>query len=206
MSDERSDQLRKFSWPPSIIKNLPQSSWSEVQFHPWRRYFARVLDTSLNGGITIFCLAIMLYMIAPNFADSLLMISEQPSGKLFDTFIATFFSVFLNAAFIGCTGRSLGKFFFGIRVTDQNGMPIGYKLALKREFLILYRGFGLCIPIFSLFTLFNAYDVLKEHGKTTWDRDLSLKVSCRNNCLEQIVLGVLGFVFYGCFLIVTSNL
>ena len=41
--------------------------------------------------------------------------------------------MFINAAFIGLTGYSVGKWVFGIRILNEQNRPVGYFSALSRE-------------------------------------------------------------------------
>jgi hypothetical protein len=65
----------------------------------------------------------------------------------------------------------------GIRITNESGERLGLAIALKRSFSVWIRGWGLGIPIVSLFTLIAAYTTLKRNGVTSWDRDFNCVVS-----------------------------
>lgn len=178
-----------------IISNLKQKDeWVETPYHPWRRYFARILDISVNGMLIFFCLGLILGIIAPNFANDLFSTLSTDAGQLLDIILTIFISTFLTAALIGKTGSSLGKYLFGIRVKNKSDSPIGYFHAWKREIDVFVRGLGLGMPIVSLFTIYSAYKKLLKDGKTSWDQKGEYRIIYRNNNLKQWALNILGFI------------
>ncbi len=172
-----------------IFKN----AWSESPPHPWRRYFARMLDIVINGVFIFFCFGIVLGVLSPRFANDFFGIFRGPGGKILDIIITAFVATFLTAAFIGFTGSSIGKWFFGIRVIDKQNKPIGYKLAWRREIAVWVKGLGLGIPVVMLFTASSAYKHLSKEGKTAWDEELDLLVVYCDNGPKQIILNIIGF-------------
>jgi uncharacterized RDD family membrane protein YckC len=173
-----------------------KKAWSENPPHPWRRYFARTLDIAINGTFIFFCFGIVLGVLSPHFAKDFFGIFREPGGQILDTIITTFVATFLTAAFIGFTGSSIGKWFFGVRVTDKQNTPIGYKLAWRREIAVWAKGLGIGIPIVTLFTLLSAYKHLSKEGKTTWDEKLDLLVVYHDNGPKQIILSIIGFALF----------
>lgn len=173
---------------------LKRGEWVTTQPHPWRRYFARMLDTSVNGMAVFFCFAVVFGAIAPKASGEFFSIFDSPGGKLWDMMLTTFAATLLSAALIGFTGSSLGKWLFGVKVTDKQGVPIGYKLAWNRELKVWVRGLALGIPIICLFTLSSAYKHLLKENKTTWDDELGLLVSYKENNAMQMFLNIVGVV------------
>ncbi|MDD3183175.1 MAG: RDD family protein [Alphaproteobacteria bacterium] len=170
--------------------------WSSGTFHPWRRYFARMLDTTVNGMMVFFCISIPLWSMAPKFANSFFNSFDGPEGRVLDVILTTFFAMFLSAALIGYTGSSLGKWFFGLKVVDGAGNALGYKQALKRELAVWVKGFGFGIPLVSFFTVLSAYQRLKADNVTLWDKELGTQVLYRDGKPLQWVLNVLGFIIF----------
>lgn len=108
--------------------------------------------------------------------------------------MTAFVSIFINAFFIGKTGRSLGKILFGIRVVGRNGEKIGFKNALRREFAIWVRGLGCGIPIVCLFTMYSSFQNLKKNGVARWDQDFHLKIEYKQYNKNQKILMAIGLV------------
>jgi len=176
----------------AAYKPLPKQVWADTAPHPWRRFFARLLDAYINGFIAIYILSLFLTIIDPTLAKDLINSFEGPSGRFWDIIATPFFAMFVNAALIGITGSSLGKWIFGIRVANQQNKPIGYFSALKRETKVWYSGLALGIPLFSLFTMSAAQKVLLEEGKTTWDKEMNLNIIYRESGARQSALSLFG--------------
>lgn len=179
-----------------ISKLKEKDSWSEKSIHPWRRYFARMLDILVNGAVSFFVIGLVSNFIFPEYSDNFLNILETPFGRFFDISLTILFSLFLTSLLIGLTSSSLGKYIFGIKVVNQKNKKMGYKMALIRELQIYYKGLGLGLPIISVVTMIVAYRKLLMTGKTTWDRDGKYKVLSRNNNYKQIFLNIFGFIFF----------
>jgi uncharacterized RDD family membrane protein YckC len=94
---------------------------------------------------------------------------DKPGGGAIEMIFTTFLVTFLNAAFIGHTGSSIGKWFLDIKVLDSYGQPIGYKLALKREFKVWVYGWGFGIPLFTLVAWSKNYLNLRKQQDASWD-------------------------------------
>ncbi len=174
------------------------STWSDGSAHPWRRYFARMLDELVHGTLAILVVSIALYAVDPAvqsaFAAS--MGSHGSGFRLLGGLAVILGAIPVNALFIGFTGGSLGKWLFGVRVLGADARPVGYWLALKREILVWVRGLGLGIPIVSLFTLASALTRLERYGSTSWDADLSTALFQRPQGLVQRALSIFGFVLF----------
>ena len=170
-----------------------QRVWTDTSPHPWRRYFARMLDTLANGCIVIFVVAMILaiahYPTYEKFQAAL-------DNKFGATIVTSLAAMSLNALLIGLTGGSLGKWLFGVRVLRIDGSTIGFKAALKREVLVWVRGMGVGFPIVSLFTLVTAFNTLRKAGRSSWDSEMALKVVHRPNGAGQVIGIIVGFATF----------
>lgn len=181
--------------------SFPQTVNSIDKPHPWRRYFARMLDNTANGSVMWVAIGTIFVSILPNEAKRFFEFAVDPKYQLVNSFLTFLLVPFVNAAFIGFTGSSLGKWFFGVKIVDSSNRAIGYSLALKREFLVWLYGLGLGIPIVSFLTSLKQKSQLEKDGITQWDKDLDLKVIYRADRWSQHLLSLLGFslifVIYG---------
>lgn len=178
----------------SEVKEISTTGVS-TQPHPWRRYFARTLDSTVNGTAMLFALIVVLGAVAPSKLEAFSNLISNPFIEMALTFLIV---PFANAAFIGYTKSSLGKLFFGITVCDRDGRAVGYRLALRREFLVWLYGLGCGIPLISLVAASHQHSALIKNRITSWDRDLKLVVNCRPNNALQNVLSSLGvLVIFG---------
>jgi uncharacterized RDD family membrane protein YckC len=174
------------------------SSCTDTKPHPWRRYFARLIDGMVNGIFILSVLLIILYAINP-------IQGEKTSNYLatinpvVDSILTLFLAIWLNAALLGIVGTTLGKLIMGVQVRNMDGTKIGNTKALKRELIVWFKGLALGIPLFSLFTLWNGFDSLKKNGYTSWDHEMNLVVTYREESTKQTILTILGaaFLFFG---------
>lgn len=180
---------------PKISKLVVEHSEQSKDFpHPWRRYLARILDTSVHGTIVFFVFTTCLYFVVPRagaqFAN---FIGNQKSAAL-EFFLVVLLAPALNALFIGYTGGSLGKWIFGVKVVRSDGRSPGYLLALKRELLVWVYGMGLGVPLINLVTFAHQYSRLKKDNEMSWDRTLNLKVVYRRDGALNVLLIVVGLL------------
>jgi len=171
-----------------------QSNLDSNAPHPWRRYFARQLDNIANGTVMWMAIGMTLASVAPTEANRFFSFISDPKNKFVDIFLTCLIVPFANAAFIGFTGGSVGKWFFGIKVVDQAERQIGYSLALKREFLVWMYGLGFGIPLVSFFTALHQKSQLEKNRISSWDKDLNLRVVYRENGALQHLLSIVGVV------------
>lgn len=166
--------------------------------HPWRRYFARMIDTSICGLLSLFLLSSLVGDKFPRIFNpwlESLQLSDQVKTIL-EVSIITILALPANAALVGFIGTSLGKWLFGVWIFDERRRAIGFWSALKREFLVLYRGMGLGIAPLGVILMLLQNDRLKKNKVTSWDRDMQLHVVYRKSGLTQLVLGSLGLILY----------
>lgn len=160
-----------------------ETQWLSRPPHPWRRYFARTLDTTVNGAIVWFIGAIIVSVLFPKDAPLYLALTK---GQLSAALLTILLAIPLNALLIGLTGGTLGKWFFGVKVCGVDGQTPGLYAALRRELLVWIKGMAFGIPLVCLFTFGSAYSMLKRTGTTSWDSQLGTEVRYRPSCFRQI--------------------
>ena len=162
--------------------------------HPWRRFFARLLDTLIAGAAVFFCIGYVLTIANPAAQAKFVHFLDSPAAIILNSPITFFFAIIPNALLLGFTGSTVGKLIFGIRIADAGGRTIGFRTAFQRELLIWVRGVGLGFPIIYLLPLWAAYRRLKVTRTTIWDERLALGPICRPNSALQIVANIIGTV------------
>lgn len=146
------------------------TGWTDRSPHPWRRYAARLTDNMVVGLLTWWIIGLVFYSVAPAQADAFFLAFTGPGGNLLDGLLTLICAIPGNAAMIGLTGLSIGKWIFGIRVLGGDGRPIGFPAALVRELDIWLRGLAGGLPLISLATLIMSYGKLTETRTTVWDK------------------------------------
>lgn len=156
-----------FVAPPQVAGD----GWTDRAPHAWRRYAARLIDNMVCGLLTWTLISILAFSVAPAEADAFFSIFKVPGGQILDGILTLIAAIPGNAALIGLTGLSLGKWIFGVRVL-RAGKPIGFLAALNREGEIWWRALAGGIPILSLITLIISYNSLCNDPPhvTPWDQ------------------------------------
>ena len=139
-SDDRQDQSNTF-----LVSDT----------HPWRRFFARMVDTWTTYFVPGFALGFVLGDF--NLPAFLLLL------------IGVVMSLFIEAGLISLFGATPAKWLFGIRVVHPDGSLLTFDDALNRSFLVFVQGLGFCIPFIAPFTQLFAYRRLTKTGTTSWD-------------------------------------
>ena len=152
--------------------------------HPWRRYFARMIDTMLLAVPVGFFLAV--------FAPDLL--EEMPDLML--GIIIALVVLPYDGFCLSTWNRTLGKWIMGIIVTKGGGDSLTFGEAFIRSLLVFYRGQGLGIPIVALFTQIHQFNTLKKEGVVSWDKELKTKVSYEELKTERVIIAVVLVVIF----------
>ena len=130
---------------------------------PWRRYFARAIDTTLLVPVFSFITGI------------------QPHSLTDYRFnmMAIAFAILAHAALQSSWGSTPGKAMLGYKVRTRNGDKLSFKKAIDREARIAWHGLGLGIPLYSVYTQYKAFTNLNNTGETSWDKADDLVVTHR---------------------------
>jgi len=144
------------------------------QHHPWRRLFARTVDTC-TAGFALFLLLIFAFGA---------MMPDQAAGfaKAIENPIVAGIVLYLiwlpaEALLLSMFGTTPAKWLFGIRVAQPSGDLLSFSEALNRSFLVFVQGVGLGIPLVALFTQLFAYRRLTTTGTTLWDTSANAVVA-----------------------------
>jgi len=191
----------------NVLVSSPYSSVDrkvipDSQIRPWVRYWARMIDTLYANIFIGFVLGIIIVLIAPSYLS---VFSEMNQFIL--AIIIYYFWLFLEALFISTCGATPAKWLFSTKVRDYStGKNLSYNKALKRSFLVFFRGLALGIPIVLLFTQYAEYKGLKETGFTSWDLDGNFIVSHKKIGFIKIILIIFSFIFIIFIYAIISNL
>lgn len=179
---------------PPPDQPIDDDGWQCTKPRPWRRYFARLLDTVVIGSLLGFAFGMLTLTISGDLYQAV----YGHNGLATNDFLASMITFVLvapaGALMLGLTGTTLGKWLFGVRITDSEGRAIGFWQAGKREIQVFYRGLGLGIPIVYVITMIVAYRRLNKDGATTWDRSQPWVVTYRPLGAAQAVLASLGVI------------
>jgi uncharacterized RDD family membrane protein YckC len=142
-------EKRSIREPKIVARNL----------HPWRRFFARQLDTYV---FALFFFVFLGLVFPSLFATSA---NQGRTQELLWNVIAIAayvpFEIFCFYAF----GNTFGKALYGIHVIENSGDALSLSVIAKRAARVWVAGWGLGIPIVTLFTLLSSYSTLKRMVK-----------------------------------------
>ncbi|TXK72382.1 RDD family protein [Paenibacillus sp. N3.4] len=181
----------------TLLKNDESGDWlsaeiyeefniAKTQVRPWMRMWARQIDMFVFG----FLVGVLLEIIsvfAPYFG----------LWKYIFGMILLILWILIEAVLLSTIGTTLGKFLFGVKVHNENGLKLTFKQAMKRGLLVWWRGLGMGIPVITLITYWDGYNNLKHKlRETTWDRDLGITVTHRRKTIwNEIVIYIVIAAF-----------
>lgn len=180
------------AFPPLVVRD---DGWQDTSPHPWRRYFARMIDVLGLGMALWVVVGLLVAAVSPHWHERVFE-SVLVQNLLTSAILTCAITWPVNAFITGLTGTSIGKWLFGVRITDRDGRPIGIAKALRREADALFYGLGLGLPIVVLFTAYTGYNTLKAHGETTWDERKPWVVTHRPRGVLQVACALLGAVLW----------
>jgi len=145
----------------------PNAIPADAALHPWRRYWARMLDLFLffvAGGV-------VLQRILPIVLPGLWTLDVRDPRTL----LAFAAWIPVETLCLVLFGTTPGKALYGIRLSRPQGVTL--RAALSRSAKVWFRGLGMAIPLVSIFTLVVAYERLARDGRTSWDADADWTVT-----------------------------
>jgi RDD family/GYF domain 2 len=138
--------------------------------HPWRRFFAKALDSVLFTIVAAFAFA------QTGLGFEMSVGFEYQAGNtdwIRQTVLSivnlALFSIY-DASLVAAMGTSPFRWLYGIHVLKQDGTKPDFGTSLMRSFKRMVFGFGLGIPLVSLITVIIQYFQLKNNGISSWDR------------------------------------
>jgi uncharacterized RDD family membrane protein YckC len=177
--------------PGETRTKLPKPAES-ANLHPWRRYFARMLDIYIFILIFFF----LLVVIFPELFQGSQSQSTARGNDYFLWFLGLAAYVIFETICLNAFGGTFGKFLYGIEITLKESGGIPFSIALKRALAVWFRGLGLGIPLITLITLNVAYRSLLKDGEASWDRDFNCLITHRQlSKLRWLVIAIVWCFF-----------
>ncbi len=141
-----------------------------VNTHPWRRYFARLIDLIAIGGL-IFVLSInfLVYLLPEN----IILINTIFGNIIVELIIQYILWVPIEALFISFFGTTPGKWLYGISVIKIDGTKLSFSESLERAIFVWVKGDAFGIPIILLITNYFGYKRLTKSETTLWDNEVN---------------------------------
>lgn len=144
---------------------------------PWRRFFAREIDLTLNS---LLWSAFLTLVIGVNISEDFLVdallsfLLLSTTGSLFITNVIV---LLVEPLFLTFTGTTPGKFCFGLQVAADDGKRLTYREALRRTWDVLRKGYGFFIPIYWIIRMYKSYKACKNDETLYWEEDSVLSLN-----------------------------
>lgn len=143
---------------------VPLPSWA-LGFRkpgPWRRWFARCVDTSIWMQL-IAAVLVFVFRLNPN-VDGL-------TYNIAQIICVLLLTIAFEPMFLARFGTTPGKALMGIRIHRWDGGLLSEREVRVRTLLVLWRGEALYFSPVTLFTYINAYITAKHGMEQSWDRE-----------------------------------
>lgn len=175
-----------------IFLPINQQKRDDAQINPWKRYFARVIDTQ------IYAIVILITAFFLGFSLAMLGLDESTINIL--AFLVLFLIYFvIEPIFLFKFGNTLGKKLFKINLAFEHNQT--FASHLKRWIVINLR----MLPLISLIALPRTYRVLKQTGDTAYDRKLGITVTTEKISAKPYLVLIFAFVL-SIIITIASNL
>lgn len=134
--------------------------------YPWRRYFARMVDSLLYGIIWV-ALSMLVFRMR---------IDTSLWGTMFNGFVGALIMLVIEPMLLSTFGTTLGKRMFGLQVKTTDGQKLSYSHAASRTFGVIRYGFGFMIPIYNILRLVKCFNLCKKDEVLPWDEEISYTI------------------------------
>ena len=148
---------------PEIYK-IQLEDYEPARLHPWRRYFARLIDLTLCGLLLLDipeCLVNCISSAPIQFAIP----------GIIRTFLTAFVVLYTEPYLLHSWGWTPGKWLFGLKLRTDSGEKPPLDVLKERSVCIAQKGYGFFIPIYELYRLWKSYQDIKDGVEPEWNRD-----------------------------------
>lgn len=169
--------------PPQKPSQIVAQDVEPPVFAPWRRYWARALDS--------FFYAMLLTTALAWLRDGVMV---QRSG--FWSGVADFAMMLaLEPVLLRLFGTTLGKWIFGIRVTDLDGGKLSLSEGFQRTFKVIIYGEGAGIPGVGLWRHWRSYQMYENGEALPWEDWSELRVKDTKPIRYAAAAGAVAVIF-----------
>ena len=142
----------------------PSPGWTDgyTEPGPWRRYFARFIDSWLYGTAS---LAFVTLVLGLNPTD------EGMGASIFEWLLRSLLLLTVEPLCLHFFAATPGKWLLGISVRDYDGKCMSFSEAFARTWKVYVMGLGLNIPIVYFITCLLAYRRSLKGEDQPWDSE-----------------------------------
>ena len=158
---------------------VPQEDVLPKVTAPWRRFFARALDSALYS--LLWSLLLLLCGVP--------LTNRGTGAQLADAVMLLLLTLALEPPLLTFLGTTPGKWLLGLSVTDPDGGRLSYGAALERTAAALWYGRGFEIPIFYLVRLIKSKRACDDGETLRWEEDSVLVLRDKRSWRSFATLG-----------------
>lgn len=180
--------------PTYVPSDVPSSAAAaQHSAHPWRRFFARVLDIYLFLVPLMFFSGFILSSYLPGFAEWV----QTPESLLPFMWLLLPVVMLIEACIYALFGTTVGKTLFGIRVTSDGTARLSAAAYGKRLWRVYWFGLATGFPLIHWIALLRQYWHCKKQGQTGYDQNRYTVVLNESSPLRMLFgLALLGVLFF----------
>lgn len=160
-----------------------------TNFHPWRRFFARMIDLGTYLVPTLLFYHLILHRNPLRYPGS---------HTIVFLLVYLLFSIILESLFLRRRGQTTGHSLFGITILSPDGGKLSFIQALKRTFSLYIFGLALGIFPLSFITMLFSYFKYRKGQNLPFDSNLNIEISTKEPVFSLIFISILHFavIFY----------
>lgn len=133
----------------------------EVPRHPWRRYFARLLDISLYG-LPFLAVELLWFHIPIKTFD-------RWWFQLLNSYLAYGVMLLVEPFLLHFWATTPGKALFGITVRDPEGEKPSLYWARRRTFEVFAYGLGFGLPFYTVYRQYQSWKTVRQREYNEWE-------------------------------------
>ena len=158
------EQLKNSAGKPIVIL---KPAFRNYVYRPWRRFFARGLDGSVYS---------IIWSIILGFGFRVNLTKGGFLLTLAGALATAALMIFIEPLLLSLFGTTLGKWIFGLRITNADGTRLSYGEGLSRTWGMFGKGNGYEIPIYNLVRNYKSYKLCQAGEIQPWDEGLSYTI------------------------------
>ena len=147
--------------PPPPSKEKPRDDTPRACYHPWQRWLARMLDMSLYSAVFD---ALWLFLLR----DRTIPLATGVMGWVLGLILLAF-TLAVEPFWLHYWGWTPGKRVFGLKLRDKDGNRLTIQQAARRGFAVAWEGYGLNIPIYGWWRMWQGRKLGLEGRDCPWD-------------------------------------
>jgi len=188
--------MQKHFYGETMEDSLPEAevkTFNLGQFNlPLRRFFARLIDTTL-GFVIIQLILVFSSLNSKEDENIFYVFHEIFEGQEF-FMVSLLLYVFIESILLATWGRTFGKWVLGVKIISNKG-KISYLDALNRSFQVYMHGLVFGIYYVWVLGLWFSFDRLRKKGITTWDEKGGFSLECEKLQWWKPLVAIMVFYF-----------